>query len=729
MFSCQIDESAVTYLMVLCDVLVMFQVEQKAIAFQDISPSSKAVPARTDYVIFNQKSSFAASDSLAKWIRDCARKRIHLFVVDQSSFIVVPYVPEISNRKKQKPNDDSSTEVPSFESCDSICGVTISDNQLPVVVFDTQTVGPLDLKYSFFFAGSIVNKCLSVSVVSMLSSTLLEVDFQSFLAADATRKTVKEEPFFAGFYLSDSDFSDDFLSSVRNRICTLAPVFMHLSSSSTGLKYASWYCSDKFCVPVHVQTKKPGWVVHSESLPMVSSSNGFDVFFPANKLSASFVDPETRREGRVSQYFGVIQDAHLDDSKVPHCMTIMKALNFEQRLPTVHSTTMHLVEQDAIWSYVDPPSCEFVHVLPVLNVMQFGSLTKPQKSRYLQRMAWIASRSQLVPGSKSVFVDRYFAVRTTGCFVLGQKGTLRAKSPEYELFRKFYSSTTGVSDLQLPQASLFTDEIPGIQKIRLAASRDQSKQNPNSFIADSNIMPAQLYTESELNTLRRQMNIFPTLQWENNSCWLEAAINVLFSVSKARGRICVLKNPTAKILLSLFNIMLVYGHDPIPAVECRRCGVYPVDETPPPILGTQGYAHIFPDNHSGWGSYGCPTETLNHFFGELEIVPVTVVHGRFDEQAIKKNEVTFVMFTDSDNIVVEETLFRLHSVSAVVFGNGAHFFSVCKAVNTPDWTVKDNLAKEFRTFNTFTDAMSYAKKLHFVQGEALYTVQLAVYVK
>ena len=210
MFSCQIDESAVTYLMVLCDVLVMFQVEQKAIAFQDISPSSKAVPARTDYVIFNQKSSFAESDLLAKWIRDCARRQIHLFVVDQSSFIVVPYVPEISNRKKQKPNDDSSTEVPSFESCDSICGVTISDNQLPVVVFDTQTVGPLDLKYSFFFAGSIVNKCLSVSVVSMLSSTQLEVDFQSFLAADATRKTVKEEPFFAGFYLSDSDFSDDF---------------------------------------------------------------------------------------------------------------------------------------------------------------------------------------------------------------------------------------------------------------------------------------------------------------------------------------------------------------------------------------------------------------------------------------------------------------------------------------------------------------------------------------
>lgn len=146
-------------------------------------------------------------------------------------------------------------------------------------------------------------------------------------------------------------------------------------------------------------------------------------------------------------------------------------------------------------------------------------------------------------------------------------------------------------------------------------------------------------------------------------------------------------------------------------------------------MGALGYKHIFPAENSGWGSYGCPTETLNHFFGELEILPVTVVHGQFDEQAIKKNEVTFVMFTDSDNIVVEETLFRLHSVSAVVFGNGAHFFSVCKAVNTPDWTVKDNFAKEFRTFNTFTDAMSHAKKLHFVQGEALYTVQLAVYVK
>lgn len=146
-------------------------------------------------------------------------------------------------------------------------------------------------------------------------------------------------------------------------------------------------------------------------------------------------------------------------------------------------------------------------------------------------------------------------------------------------------------------------------------------------------------------------------------------------------------------------------------------------------MGALGYTHIFPADNSGWGSYGCPTETLNHFFGELEIGPVTVVHGAFNEQDIKKNEITFVMFTDPDNIVVEETLFRLHSVSAVVFGNGAHFFSVCKAVNTPDWTVKDNFAKVFSTFNSFTDAMSYAKKLHFVQGEAPYTVQLAVYVK
>jgi hypothetical protein len=137
----------------------------------------------------------------------------------------------------------------------------------------------------------------------------------------------------------------------------------------------------------------------------------------------------------VSQYFGFLKDAHKNDLKVPHCNTLMKDSNLE-RFPQL--CKMQIVQKDSIWSFIDCDTCEFVHILPVLNVKHFRECSKPQKSQYLKRIAWIVIRSLLVPGTTSFYVDRYFAVSTTGCFMLHQKDSVNVKSCEYDRFKKFY---------------------------------------------------------------------------------------------------------------------------------------------------------------------------------------------------------------------------------------------------------------------------------------------------
>jgi hypothetical protein len=62
---------------------------------------------------------------------------------------------------------------------------------------------------------------------------------------------------------------------------------------------------------------------------------------------------------------------------------------------------------------------------------------------------------------------------------------------------------------------------------------------------------------------------------------------------------------------------------------------------------------------------------------------------------------------------------------AVLFGNGAHHFSVCKALLT-GWTVKDALVQECSHHSTFQAAIRHARQLHakaqnyFVQAVLYY---------
>lgn len=700
--------------MVLCDLLCIVNVQQGCIAANDLSliPSIKSP---NEFVIFNEMSSSAVQGLISKCHRQCCRVNTDLFVVNASADSVVPYVPPNSRRKKAKTND-VDPESPSFERLKPICQVAISVDLLQVIQFDTQLVS-VEFDSSFFFVGSILsahNKSLSVSFVSKLSSKQLQESFQEFMVTGD--KFFEKEPFFAGFYLSKSDCSDELLFGVKMLLCKLAPVFIYLPQSTR--RSASWFCSGTSSYPVYVETKSPGWVVHRENSQKSPLLNGFDVVFPKGKSSASVVNPNTLQETRVSQHFNVLQDAHKNDLKVPYCNTLMKTLKVCDVFAQLHSETMNIVERDSIWSYIDSTASAFVHILPVLNVKQFNDCNKSQKSRYLKRIAWIVSRSLLVPGSRQHLSDRYFAVRTTGCFILPQKDSVNVSSDEYIRFKRFYA-TNGADELLLPPASLFTESIARPDTCK-------AKHYPYSVInKNSNIMHTQVVAADKFSSFRSEMNVIPTLEFHLNSCWLESAISVLFSLQKARGRIAVGGN---RFLLSLFDVMAVYGltyQNKVPIVECMRCGLYPYPdehEAPPPIFDQQGYSNIFPDGCQ-WGSYGCPLEALTLLFKSLNIDPVWVASSECDVADFHNGEVICVS-CQSDGSDIHER-FSDYVATAVIFGNGAHCFSVCKAVRTPDWTVKDALVHEFTTHSSFCVAMSRAKKLH----DETYTVQLVVYVK
>jgi hypothetical protein len=93
---------------------------------------------------------------------------------------------------------------------------------------------------SFYFAGSTLSeriKSLSVSLVSKMTSKKLQEHFQQFMQAGESSKSFEKEPFFAGFYLLNTDYSLPLFSDIQMLLCKLAPVFIHLCETSVGCKY------------------------------------------------------------------------------------------------------------------------------------------------------------------------------------------------------------------------------------------------------------------------------------------------------------------------------------------------------------------------------------------------------------------------------------------------------------------------------------------------------------
>ena len=732
----QISLDGLAFIMGLCDVFAIVKTKGQAVFCNSVEKVRAFLVEGVEYCILNNTT------SVAQVYRQCCRIQCPLFLFDGTCEFL-RYIPEPSRKHK----NEAST-ILTLESFDHICDISIQSNQLPIIIFNMESLESRDKKIirfgqSFLFIGSldVSSQLLVVQFMSTLNVNDIEQSFQNFTDDQATVNICESEPYFAGFFLHAFDYDKLKSDIVKKLLCKVAPVIIELSESSIGEKTSYWFVSSTSCCPIHISKKSQGWIIYFQK-PDISSCvhHGIDVFFDRSQKFVSSVDPATLKEVRLGRFFGCLDDAVR--AQVPHCNTMLKDLKFHERFPDLYSENLVRVEENTIWTFIDASSCDCVHVLALLNRNQFKQINKIHKPKYLRAIAWIVSRSQLVERSQSRYSEKYFAVRTSGCFMTNQMSKIDAKTDAYyNLFKTFYGSSTSVVIDEVPGQHLFS-QLDKITSKSLLQQHVREKSNPYDVSSVANILFTQLYNVNDLERFRSTVNLLPTLEFFENSCWMESAINMLFSLPVARIRTFVSRHPLRKCFESLYTIMCVYGHtfsSLVPILECVRCGVYPASKTDfPRVLGEEGYRIIFESDHDGWGSSGCAMEALLRFLGYLDVSVTSAIFNDSEytvqiQSSTFSDDVLIVHFTDGlhgdifDYRDIVEILPNRLTLAAVHFNNLAHCFSVCKAVNSADWTVKDALVRQYQTFSTLPCALKHASEMHC--PSELFFPSAAIYYK
>ena len=689
---------------------------------------------KSGFAIYNSSSSDASAQVRLQLVRDC--NRAHITVCCWNEGLLVPMVEETSRRKLGK-KAQYSTVSPSFPSIRSM--VTAARTTLPAIVFNFAPIArrsALNFEASCLFAGSRIDGRLIARFVHDLDASNALESFTDFISAQqSVRIFDHSEPYFAGFFLHESQFSARLFEELKELYCKIAPVFVHLSQTlSSGRSSAEWWCCTEDCCAIKFVSQTPGWVVNFEGAEASAScQSGFDVFFKHGLDSVTVVDAETNKEVRMSRHSCVLTDARKREDKVPFCNTLLKDCQFQHRFPSLFTQDLQLVDKNVVWSFIDVGAREFVHVVALLSRAEYLQMNKKQKSWYLNALTWIFSRTGAAPASKYNVSGNVFAVGTACCFMLNQMTEIRSVDVPPGL-KQFYVPAKGAAsaEAEVPDRKLLTSLI---EKYRSAPFINAQGGREAYEIPDgcAKMMFSQMYDPNLLHKVRCSLDILPTLEFHNNSCWMETAVNALFAIPFVRVKLfsfqytTVVSNEACKCLRSLYDIMCTYGpseFNRVPFVECQRCGVYPIeDDTAPPVLGSEGYTDIFHPEEQKWGSLGSASQTLLRFCSVLELQVLEV--GYDPEATISScHKTAIVSGFNSDVLLVnvdkEHDLqpSSIHEViqdgfcCAVLFGNGAHHFSVCKAMIGECWTVKDNIVQEYSTFPTFADALSRAYGLH-----------------
>ena len=683
--------------------------------------------------IYNSSCSEACAAVSSRFIRECNRvgNEVGCWNGGQFGSMVVE---SRGNKKKQKPSSPLSLSLPSIRSM-----ATAASTTLPAIIFNFRPIGRRSVpkfEASCLFAGSLIDGRLMASFMQGLD---LKADAcQSFAAFIEAEQTVgifdADEPYFAGFFLHESQFSSKLFEDLKQLFCKIAPVFVHLSQTCPARLSAEWWCCSEDSCAIKFVSQTPGWVVNFEGVEVSScqSHAGFDVFFKPGSDSVTVVDPITLKELRLSRISGSCIDARKREL-VPFCNTLLKDCQFQNRFPSLFTQDLVLVDQNVVWSFIDVGAREFVHVVALLSRAEYLQMNQKQKSLYLNALTWIFSRTGAAPASKYNVSGNVFAVGTACCFMLNQMTEIRSVDVPPGL-KQFYVPAKGAASAsaEVPDRKLLTSLI---EKYRSAPFINAQGGREAYEIPDgcAKMMFSQMYDPNLLHKVRCSLQILPTLEFHNNSCWMETAVNALFAIPFVRVKLfsfqytTVVSNEACKCLRSLYDIMCTYGpseFNRVPFVECQRCGVYPIeDDTAPPVLGSEGYTDIFHPEEQKWGSLGSASQTLLRFCSVLELQVLEV--GYDPEATISScHKTAIVSGFNSDVLLVnvdkEHDLqpSSIHEViqdgfcCAVLFGNGAHHFSVCKAMIGECWTVKDNIVQEYSTFPTFADALSRAYGLH-----------------
>ena len=683
---------------------------------------------KSGFAIYNSSSSDASAQARLQLVRDC--NRAHITVCCWNEGLLVPMVEEPSRRKVGK-KAQYSTVSPSFPSIRSM--VTAARTTLPEIVFNFAPIArrsALNFEASCLFAGSRIDGRLIARFVHGLDASNALESFTQFISAQQSVSIFDHsEPYFAGFFLHESQFSVRLFQELKELYCKIAPVFVHLSQTLSSCRMsADWWCCTEDCCAIKFVSQTPGWVVNFEGAEASGScQSGFDVFFKQGLHSVTVVDPQTLKEVRMPRHLGVLTDARKRDNTVPFCNLLLKDVQFQQRFSSLFTQDLPLVDKNVVWSFIDVGAREFVHVVALLSRDQYFRLAAKQRFSYLCALTWIFSRTGAAPATKYHVSDNVFAVRTACCFILDQMQKIQAADIPNGL-KQLYAAKKGAPSAEIPGKPLLTSLI-GMYRAAPFISAQGARGAYDPPVGGAKMMFSQMYDEASLYKLRTSLHVLPTLQFHNDSCWMETAVNALFAIPFARVKLFsigfpVFNTEVCKCLRSLFDMMCVYGPsdgNEVPLLECQRCGVYPIGDTAPPVLGSTGYVDIMKPSEQSWGFHGCAFTTLLRFCASLNLTVSEVVYSPSAimdtdyEIAMQSGMDSDVLLVSVDKEIQPSEIVEVISngfCCAVLFGNGAHHFSVCKAMVGENWTVKDNIVQEYSTYPTFAAALARAFQLH-----------------
>jgi hypothetical protein len=174
-------------------------------------------------------------------------------------------VEETTTRKTKKVKHSAPVALP-FPSI--LRMATAASTTLPTIVFNFAPNGRrsvVQFETSCLFAGSRIDGRLIARFVHCLDASNAVESFSQFISAEQSVSIFDDpfgEPYFAGFFLHESQFSVQLFDDLKELYCKIAPVFVHLSRACSGRSSAEWWCCTEDCCAIKFGDQTPGWVVN-----------------------------------------------------------------------------------------------------------------------------------------------------------------------------------------------------------------------------------------------------------------------------------------------------------------------------------------------------------------------------------------------------------------------------------------------------------------------------------
>jgi hypothetical protein len=639
--------------------------------------------------------------------RHCGRIQLAFFNFD--NYILTSFESRKRRRTEVIDNsDDFHVDVDEF---------AVPKVNVPNVIFNFDTLFARNQSHtfpsaSFVFFGILEQGFLHVLVFQSVQGAIEKVSIRTAVEHLLDRvddERTRSNIVFAGFRLASSEF-DNYCNIL---LCKFATIVIRLDPS---LSKAHWVLSSDDSCPLDFLTIVPGFLIHnSTSLPACESKEDVFVFFPKKLHHVTVVDPDSLKEICIPRYANRLTSAQTHSS-VPICKSRIERENlfdlFED-LP-FNREAMLVGYIHNFMCYVEPGSGKiwyFFYLLSKPELQSCGSC-KTFKRQYFQSFTWLCSRLGMLSDCRWSVKESILAALTDKCFILKDVGAIAQKDFN-DVLKNFYDGRDGSIQDVKSLVSLV------IQKY---SSRSEVKRNA----AAAQIRPFQRLLPSSLNRAQSRIQIFPTLEFDNNSCWMETSLNCLFAISLVIFRISVhsLHNDSINCLYNLFKTMCFYRcaeFEIVPVIELKRCGIYPCkDDVPPLVLGESGWAiaqFAEPSDKWRWGTSGSISGVTLFILRLLDISFVEIsVTQMPDDMSDERAELIIVNYSDSmsqsQNTQQPPDVLHERRLCAVAFANGAHWYSLVKNKDCDTWTLKDALTKTFVTVSTFREAFETALSLY-----------------